>query len=85
MIIVFLIATLISLIGIAIGLILFYNPALGIELQRRFYEKINWRMEPISMYKEIRNTRFMGLALIITASLTLIYVLFSIFKPTFHI
>jgi len=34
-------------------LFLFCKPALAIELQRRFYAKINWRMEPISMPKEI--------------------------------
>jgi len=33
-------------------------------MQRRFYLLINWRIEPVSMEKEIRNTRWMGLFLI---------------------
>lgn len=47
----------------SIGLFLFLRPALAIKIQKRFYEKINWRIEPISMPKEIRNTKIMGLFL----------------------
>ena len=39
----------------------------GIRLQQKFYEKINWRMEPISWEHEIRATRFMGQLLIALA------------------
>jgi len=60
---------LIQLAGIAIGLFLLLQPVLAIELQRRFYEKINWRIEPISMRKEIRNTRIMGIFLIVAGVL----------------
>ncbi len=44
----------------AIGLFLILRPAQTIELQKQFYFKINWRMEPINMALEIRNTRIMG-------------------------
>lgn len=54
----------ISVISILIGLFLFFKPSLAIEIQRRFYEKINWRIEPVSMKKEIINTKIMGLFLI---------------------
>jgi hypothetical protein len=64
---------LISLISLAIGLFLLLKPSSAIELQRRFYALINWRIEPISMPKEIRNTRLMGLFLIITISLGILY------------
>lgn len=47
------------------GFFLFSKPGLAIELQRRFYEKINWKIEPVSMAKELRNTRIMGLAMVI--------------------
>ncbi len=40
-------------------------PRKVIAFQQRFYSWINWRMEPISMSKEIRNTRLMGLALVL--------------------
>jgi hypothetical protein len=51
---------LLSVITLAVGVLLILKPSLAIEIQRRFYEKINWRIEPISMQKEIRNTRLMG-------------------------
>jgi len=57
-----------------LGLFLFSKPGLTIELQRRFYEKINWRIEPISVPKEIRNTRIMGLFLVLISILTTAYV-----------
>ncbi len=63
----------ISILSMALGLFLFCKPALAIELQRRFYAKINWRMEPISMPKEIRNTRCMGLFIIVAGIITFIY------------
>ena len=69
---------LISVGSILIGLFLFFNPGSAIEIQRRFYEKINWRIEPISMSVEIRNTKIMGLFLIIIALLTIIYILIKV-------
>jgi len=68
---------LLSFIAIIIGFVLFLNPAFAIEIQRRFYEKINWRIEPISMPKEIRNTKIMGLFLIVVGLLTVVSILFS--------
>lgn len=66
-----------SLIGLGIGVFMVIRPALAIEIQRRFYEKINWRIEPISMPREIRNTRIMGYFLV----LLLIALLFFILIP----
>ena len=63
-----------SIIGLFIGLFVFLKPKITIELQRRFYEKINWRIEPISMQKEIRNTKIMGLFLTTIVLLTIIYI-----------
>jgi len=42
------------------------------EIQKKFYEKINWRIEPISMQKEIRNTKIMGAFLAVAAIATII-------------
>jgi hypothetical protein len=64
---------LIAVVSIVVGLFLLLKPAMAIELQRRFYEKINWRVEPISMQKEIRNTKIMGISLMIITMLILIY------------
>ena len=47
------------------GVFLILRPRLAINLQIDFYKRINWKMEPISMEKEIRNTRAIGLLLIV--------------------
>jgi len=57
-------SVLFSTLGVMIGAFILLKPARTIELQTRFYEKINWRMVPISMRKEIRNTRIMASVLI---------------------
>jgi hypothetical protein len=49
------------------------RPELAIEIQKRFYAKINWRIEPVSMPKEIRNTRIMGWFLAALLSLALFF------------
>lgn len=67
----------ISVIGIGIGCMLIAKPSAAIELQKRFYEKINWRMEPISMPKEIRNTRLMGAAVIVFLLVIVSFAFFS--------
>ncbi|MBN2119555.1 MAG: hypothetical protein JW734_00690 [Candidatus Omnitrophica bacterium] len=68
-----LIILLVEIIVVAVGLLLILKPDLAIELQKKFYEKINWRMEPISMPKEIRNTRIMGVFLILLSLLLIIF------------
>ena len=55
----------IAVISLALGFYLVKRPLEAIELQRKFYEKINWRIEPISLQKEIRNTRIMGIFLMV--------------------
>jgi hypothetical protein len=62
------------LLGLSIGL----NPKRAIELQRRFYLLINWRIEPVSMPKEIRNTRAMGLFLVFLGICALVYLILYI-------
>lgn len=57
------------------GLFLAIKPQQAIELQKKFYAKINWNIEPISINKEIRNTRIMGLFLIILAAASIFFVL----------
>ena len=49
---------------LVVGLFVALRPEKTIEIQQKFYAKINWRIEPISMSKEIRNTRLMGLFLV---------------------
>jgi len=54
-----------SFVFLLIGIFIVRQPLSAIEIQKKFYAKINWRMEPISLEKEIRNTRLMGLFLVI--------------------
>jgi hypothetical protein len=63
----------IPVVSMIIGLFVFLKPELTIEIQRKFYEKINWRIEPISMPKEIRNTKIMGMFLVAVAVVTMIF------------
>ena len=65
--------------ALATGIICFLNPRLTIKIQQRFYESINWKIEPINMEKEIKNTRFMG---VINISLG-IGIAFALFKFLF--
>ena len=46
---------------IALGIFLISRPKKVIERQIKFYKLINWKMEPVSWEKEIRNTRIMGI------------------------
>lgn len=64
-----------SIASLLISLFLFLKPVSAIEIQKKFYEKINWRMEPISMQKEIRNTKIMGMSLLVITILMITYVL----------
>lgn len=66
---------LISVVSIVIGLFVFFKPELTIEIQKKFYERINWRIEPISMQREIRNTKIMGIFLVTLSVITVIFVL----------
>ncbi len=70
-----------SAIGLVMGIFIAANPVSAIEIQRKFYEKINWRIEPISIPKEIRNTRIMGWLLVAILLAILILVLTN--KSTF--
>ena len=66
---------LIVMANLFIGSFLSLKPALSIEVQIKFYEKINWRIEPISMRKEVRNTRIMGIILIAVTLAMMAYTL----------
>ncbi|MDD5611296.1 MAG: hypothetical protein PHH69_07210 [Candidatus Omnitrophica bacterium] len=64
-----------SLVSLSFGLFLLLRPLSAIEFQIKFYEKINWRMMPISMPREIRNTRLMGVSLLSIGVFTLAYII----------
>jgi uncharacterized membrane protein len=72
-----LIVAVLSALSFLLGIILIFKPELAIEIQRRFYAKINWRFEPISMPKEIRNTRIMGIILIGAAIAAVVFLILN--------
>ncbi len=82
MVIIYILFTICTVLGLVYGVFLLRKAALAIELQIKFYEKINWRMEPISMEAEIRNTRNMGKFLI---ALTIVTALIMIVEAVYCI
>lgn len=67
---VLLIALLVSIAGIVIGIFLIRKPSRVIDMQKAFYLGINWRMEPVSLPREIASTRMMGMLLVIVCILS---------------
>ena len=67
----------ISLIGLIIGVMLIFKTSLMIELQRVLYAQMNWKIEPISLPKELRTLRAMGLCMIIFLAVILFLASFS--------
>lgn len=65
----------IVIMAILLGIWLLWQPKRTIKMQVAFYRLINWKVEPISMAKEIRNTRIMGVAILIFAIISLLYVI----------
>jgi len=57
------------------GALVTWNPKKTIDIQIAIYRPFNWKIEPISMEKEIRNTRIMGLTVLILGILSLAYTL----------
>jgi len=65
------------IIAIIFGIFLALQPKRAIDIQIAFYRLINWKMQPVSMEKEIRNTRIMGLFVIICGIISLIFIIIS--------
>ena len=65
----------IAVIAIAFGGLLVWKPKKIIGIQIALYRPFNWKIEPISMEKEIRNTRIMGLAVLVLGILSFGFIL----------
>ena len=59
------------------GAVMAWIPRKIIDWQTALYRPFNWKLEPISMEKEIRNTRIMGLTILVLGCLSFVYILFS--------
>ena len=60
----------IATIAIITGALVAWKPRKAIDIQIAFYRLINWKLEPISMEKEIKNTRIMGAIVFVAGILT---------------
>jgi hypothetical protein len=67
----------IVVIAIIFGALVALKPKKTIDIQIDLYRPFNWKLEPISMEKEIRNTRIMGLTVLVLGILSLIYILLA--------
>ena len=63
------------IIGMVLGIVLIWRPKRIIEIQIAFYRFFNWKVEPISMAKEIKITRIMGTTVLIIGIIALIYII----------
>ena len=68
-------ALLVSFTGVIIGGLLIKKPKEVIELQKAFYLGINWRIEPVSLPREIASTRIMGILLVVVCVLGILFCL----------
>ncbi len=64
-----------SALSLIVGLFIYLKPDKAIQLQITFYRWINWNMQPVSMEKEVRNTKAMGLFLVVAAMAAIIMIL----------
>lgn len=65
----------IIVIASVFGALLAWKPKKAIDIQIALYRPFNWKIEPISMEKEIRSTRMMGMTVFVLGILALIYIL----------
>ena len=61
----------IAVIAIIFGGLLAWKPKKIIDTQIALYRPFNWKIEPISMKKEIRNACIMGLVVLVLGILSL--------------
>jgi uncharacterized membrane protein HdeD (DUF308 family) len=57
--------SMIGILGIVMGVFSAFWPQRSIRLYQRIMELFNWKVTPIDEARELRNTRFLGAALII--------------------
>ncbi|MDD5085569.1 MAG: hypothetical protein PHE61_05975 [Candidatus Omnitrophica bacterium] len=67
----------IAVLVTAFGLLVLFRPKTFIDMQIVFYRLINWKVEPVSMPKELRNTRLMGAVVFILGIVSIIYLIVS--------
>ena len=70
------ISIMLIIVGIIVGVLMFFYPVSVMRMQVKFYEMINWRIEPISLQKEFKRTKYSGLYLVVLCLFAILYVKF---------
>jgi len=65
----------VSITVIVLGALVAWKPGETINAQIAIYRVFNWRLEPISMEKEIRNTRIMGIAALVMGIISVAWII----------
>ena len=66
----------VAVIALIIGTFIAWQPKKSIDKQIAFYRLINWKIEPISMEREIKNTRIMGVIVLAAGILGIVCLYF---------
>jgi len=72
------IAIILAVVGIGFGLFMIYKSDAIIKIHIKSAAKSNWRVEPISMEKELKNTKIRGINFVALCILAIIYIKFFI-------
>lgn len=65
----------ISCLGLALGLLSAVRPQRSIGLYQWIMERFNWKVAPIDLSREVRNTRVLG-AVLVALSLVMFFMVF---------
>ena len=66
----------VGVFGLLIGFLSFFSPANSIKLYQAIMRFFNWRVEPIHLDRELRNTKWLGMLMAIL-SLAIAVILLS--------
>ncbi|MDD5130968.1 MAG: hypothetical protein PHS66_08000 [Candidatus Omnitrophica bacterium] len=64
------------MIGVVVGLLVYFYPVSVMRMQVKFFEKLNWRIELISLQREFNRIKYTGLYLVILCLCASIYIKF---------
>ena len=69
-------AIIFAVTGIGFGLFMVYKADTIMKIEIKNSAKSNWRMEPISLERELKNTKIRGINLIAICILAIVYIKF---------
>ena len=64
----------IMIIGMVFGILLMWQPRKLINIEIALYKAFDWELKPVSMERQVRNTRTMGVIVFVVALVLLILV-----------